>query len=402
MASDALSLLLAQALKDQESYKTEPLYQMGTQLGSYHPFGPESGLNGWQSLLVGALSGLGGGILQGIGRGMSSDSNSVESLAKVIGAAPAERESIAASDPKLSKYSSILKIADALDKQELTDFAEKERLKSALNPKLPKLVNMQQGSENVTYSQDPLTGELTKIAAGPKFAPRAETGISDLAGGKLAELAAALQGQEAPDEGTTAAFQNKDTARIATALLSQQGIGNRFSTDQVTQRKLAEKKSDAQNFINSADQVLKQLEKFNPNEDIAGASARAVEANLLPSSEAADLDRMLAGTTFEALKPTFPGQLSDAEREAMQNVMGRQAGVTVGKLKEILQRQKDKAALKFDTTLAIEQERGIKTDLKPFGAEKAAKEFDTPPPFDPITQRLLQNRKTGKFKVVAK
>lgn len=391
--ADALDLLAASLLRDQASYKTEdPFYSAGVGLDKVLQTAPAYHLKPWQSILAGVLGGFGSGVLKGIGTASADQkaSSIATKLATALQAAPEDRAELFKDIPGGAKYGALLGVQDVVDKEE----AKKSRrlLLDKLATQDPKIFQVQQGTQNITMQRDPLTGVVSQIGAGPKFAPRADTAIPDAAGSKLAQLAAALQGEETPDEGTAAAFQNKDTARIATALLQQQGVGNRFATDQTTQRKLADKKADAANFINSADAVLSKLEKFDPNEDIVGATARAVQAKILPDSEAADLDRMLAGTTFEALKPTFPGQLSDAEREAMQSVMGRQTGVTVGKLREILNRQKEKAALKFDTTLGIEQERGIKTDIKPFSAKSAA-----PPPVEGYKPGdKVRNPKTGQ------
>lgn len=415
--SDAFDLIAAQLLKDSNSYQQEdPFYMGGQGIDAVLATMPKYNLPGWQAALAGALGGFASGALKGYGQASADQKTS--SIATKLAAALEGDGSLAesfGSDPELQKYKVLAEVADLSEKRALKK-QKAEMLAKALMEK-PDRYEYQQGEQSISMERtpklvvDPQTGEQSivytthELGRGSKFAPRAETALNPAASSKLAQLAAALQGEEAPDEGTTAAYSDKDTGRMATALLQQQGVQGRFNTDQPTQRKLAEKKTDAQNFINSADQVLDKLGKFDKSEDVVGALSRAAEAGIMPNSEAADLNRMLDGLSFEALKPTFPGAISDQERQAIQQVMGRQSGVTVGKLKEILERQQEKAKLKFDTALDIETERGIKSSLKPFRDEASqtsvsGREFDTPPSYDRATQKIQQNPRTGKYRVV--
>lgn len=141
-----MNLILAQLLKEQDDYKTNPTYEMGValpQIAMQGALSPHSNLNPWEMLLVGALGGLGGGILQGIGQNMGQQSlnEKTTGIADLLGAeTEAERLLALETNPQLKQYGELFKIDDALDRREATEAAKLEKLKriqKILNNEVP-------------------------------------------------------------------------------------------------------------------------------------------------------------------------------------------------------------------------------------------------------------------------
>jgi len=102
--------------------------------------------------------------------------------------------------------------------------------------------------------------------------------------------------------------------------------------------KMFEEIGSAQDVARNAAGVMEALNKLPPDESIAGAMLRAVEAGIVKDSDAADLKRRLNLAIFPMLKPFFPGAISDEERRVLSQTMGGDLGVPVGTLKNIFER----------------------------------------------------------------
>lgn len=126
-----------------------------------------------------------------------------------------------------------------------------------------------------------------------------------------------------------------------------QGVQSRFESgqefkrtfDSSLNRKIFDKQAVADQFLTRKRNIDTALENFDPSETITGAIGRGIKANYLKDSDAADLQRQIKEAAFAALKPTFPGTLSDEERKEMLRVSGGDFGVPVGTIKKIFDRK---------------------------------------------------------------
>lgn len=183
--SSALALLLPELLKQQDAYKTEsPLYLSGQALGQFQPYGPQySKLSPLESLLAGALSGLGGGVLKGIAQQQSQSEQApiLDKLTQAL-AAPGKRDEILGSDPELAPYKSILGVGDAIDQRAMDEYSKKQELdeiaKVRFEPKDRNLLigpNEQQQHQTLVPTGDPdhpyAVSYVNEGQPGPRFAP---------------------------------------------------------------------------------------------------------------------------------------------------------------------------------------------------------------------------------------
>ena len=81
---------------------------------------PHYKLKPWQALLAGALGGFGSGVLKGIGTASADRKNAVitDKLAQALSTTGDEQQALFADTPELSKYGSLLKLQDLVDKRE--------------------------------------------------------------------------------------------------------------------------------------------------------------------------------------------------------------------------------------------------------------------------------------------
>lgn len=166
--ADVMDLLLAELIRDQDSYRSEPLYQLGGELMGQFPISKAYNMSPWERLAAGLLTGIGGSALQGIAKnqalsGLADKQSGIEALFSTSD--PAQRNLLLETKPELKQYDSLIKLGDALKQRELTDYAAKQQtedLADILSGKGARREVMDsQGvttQEEMTY--DPATGAL--------------------------------------------------------------------------------------------------------------------------------------------------------------------------------------------------------------------------------------------------
>ncbi len=170
---------------------------------------------------------------------------------------------------------------------------------------------------------------------------------------------------------------------------------DRKTFDPVMNRQLNNKLSDAERFLTRKQNIDTALSAFDESETIAGAMTRGVTANYIKDSDAADLQRQIKEAAFAALKPTFPGSLSDEERREMLRVSGGDFGVPIGTIKKIFDRKEQ--AIVGDTNRDIERmkDAGYQVPFKPIesrdGRSSVPKRLDGETP-----AQFLQRIKGGQ------
>lgn len=230
--ADILELLAAELLKDQDAYQQQPVYQLGSSLIDAAPIYGIKGagkVDPWESLLLGALSGFGGGALQGMAQAQQPESSTLRLAQALTG------------NDKLGEgglEEAVATLYKQAEEEKLSDFYAQEKFKALAeafaDPKDRKVlsgVDEIQERQTIVETGDPLNPyriEYQEIGRGPRFAPRQDTAVDPLVANKLAEMAAGLTGAPTDDPAMRAIYQNEDTARIANTLLSQEGIGERF------------------------------------------------------------------------------------------------------------------------------------------------------------------------------
>lgn len=148
----------------------------------------------------------------------------------------------------------------------------------------------------------------------------------------------------------------------------EKGFEFRRTFDPTINRELFNKQSAVDGFLTQKEGIAEALDKFDPNEGIAGAIGRGVAAGWVKDSEAADLKRQIDQVIFAMLKPTFPGQISDQERQVLQAAAGGDMGVPIGTLKRIFDRQENYLLKNVNKDLNRALDAGYQVPFKPMGS----------------------------------
>jgi hypothetical protein len=145
---------------------------------------------------------------------------------------------------------------------------------------------------------------------------------------------------------------------------------------------LYKRQTEAQKALTAFDSLDKTLSQFEPilgdKEELAGALLRNGAAKFSPNSDSAQVERELKGVIAIALKPNFPGNISDTEREYMQQVLGDQIGVSIPTLRQIAQSMKSRMIEGLDASRQNVVDSGIRMRLQPLG--KGSTGAPPPPP----------------------
>lgn len=328
--ADALDLLAASLLRDQESYKTEdPFYSAGVGLDQVLQTAPAYHLKPWQSILAGVLGGFGSGVLKGIGTASADQkaSSIATKLATALQAAPEDRAELFKDIPDGAKYGALLEVQDVQDKIE----AKKARqlLLEKLATQDPKIFQVQQGTQNITMQRDPLTGVVSQIGAGPKFAPRAETEVdpavqplfikqlarslgvgeddpSIAAAAKDIKAVTALRGLDANADISERFKANKDQVKRQTTLFGYEPIDDSF---QLSPTEL----DDLRNKVAATQEIKSKLEVLSDKDltQIAGQDAQT-QAALSASLFQAFRNKTGSGANLTANEKDLIDQMSPA------------------------------------------------------------------------------------------
>jgi hypothetical protein len=135
--------------------------------------------------------------------------------------------------------------------------------------------------------------------------------------------------------------------------------------DKTINRELLAKQNAVDAFLTQKEGIAQALDKFDPNESIAGAIGRGITAGWVKDSEAADLKRQIDQVIFAMLKPTFPGQISDQERQVLQAAAGGDMGVPISTLKKIFDRQENYLLKNVNKDLNRALAAGYQVPLEP-------------------------------------
>ena len=151
--SGVTDALVAQLLKEGDTRQSDPMYKYGAEFAQSGPaLSQAAGLNPWESLLVNALSGLGGGAIQGISQRLAKPSTTSQALTALLMPDGPERDK-AFEDPDLAKYKTVLDIEQRIkqqdSKEEAANFLAKQELQQiadAQSGKTTREVNRPDGS----------------------------------------------------------------------------------------------------------------------------------------------------------------------------------------------------------------------------------------------------------------
>lgn len=240
MGLEDLATLL---LQDQNAYKTEnPFYSAGTGLlgATVVPVGAD--VSPWEKLLIGALAGFGGGVLQGVGKtqAQSENTNKLSGLASLLGASSTDRQGIVSKNPELAQYEGLLEINEALDKAALTKLEKQEKIKDiAKSLSDPEMRTRISGSDEIQeerrYDPKSDTFSWVSIGQGPRFKPTPDSvtinaeknAVPEAAQGLVAERLAAALGLDASDPRVSSAATDFRVANFLRGIDSAEDINTR-------------------------------------------------------------------------------------------------------------------------------------------------------------------------------
>ncbi len=356
MADYLAGLLDAIGNQKKEYYATNPYIGAAQGIASYQP--ETSGLSPWQGFAIQALQGLGAGAAAGYGK-KQADEQTRDFAQKYFGALGGA-DPIAAfmADRELSQYAPAAVAYKENQRAEIDSHLAKQGIRRAQDGSWQAVPGAREALQSLEGTGDPLLQEALYLTRAGK--PLTEDHQKALAGAPLTV------------QKTADAISYRDSV--------QERYEDRKTFDSTLNRKLFEKQADAERFLTRKQLIDKTLESFDPNETIAGAFLRNVEAGAIRDSEAADLKRQIQEAAFAALKPTFPGALSDEERKAMMAVSGGEMTVPVSTIKKIFDR-KESAILK-DTNRDLNRaiEAGYQIQLSPLTSEPQNTALEAPTP----------------------
>lgn len=172
MAYDSLIRAL---LEDQSNeLLLSPAYTTGVGLRKSLGSLADYKLKPWEAVLAGALTGLAGGALEGIGRSTAESRNEAvtSKLLSALGSSGPDRLSALEGDPETSKYATLLKLQEVADKQALelglSEYEQKQKLQQALEMQHPKydITELGAGGRNKQVNAiNPYTLEATPLGS---------------------------------------------------------------------------------------------------------------------------------------------------------------------------------------------------------------------------------------------
>lgn len=230
---DPLELLAASLIKDQSSnLAQDPFYSAGTGIDEILSTMPHYKLKPWQALLAGALGGFGSGVLKGIGTASADRKNAVitDKLAQALSTTGDEQQALFADTPELSKYGSLLKLQDLVDKREQEQMKTKALAEMLMKPPTMRTIN--QGSTEIQQQYDPIGRTWEQVGSGPRWDPgRDNSGLNaaipEEVAQQLATAAAKAQGLEMPSPELIKTYSNARTAGLMNALTGDIGVQGR-------------------------------------------------------------------------------------------------------------------------------------------------------------------------------
>lgn len=353
---------LLQALAgEQQHYASQNPFIIGGQAVLKTPVYATEDTDPLQTALVQALQGLVGGFATSYGQGQVK-TQSDELMTKLQTALAGAQQGgslgealLADPDTRVLGETAYLEeqIRKAADARKQKELENQMVLKGQYD--MPESIDA--GTKDLIYGRDPTTGKPVKIGEYDK--PTYTHGGSGTLGMMpvTPEYARTLGIPEEEIPNYQYKWQTDQFQR-------ERGFG------MPTENKLWTAKNDVGKFVVDADYVLDQVKVIggaSPDESIGSAIARGTEGKLIKDSEAAELKRRIDQAIFAALKPNFPGAISDQERHAMSRVLAGDLGVPLQTIADIFERNKMASKAKFNLQLQNAQERGFAGDVSPFG-----------------------------------
>lgn len=152
--SDITSLLIAQMLKGQDSYKTDPLYTLGSQMLASPPIGKEYRMSTGERFAAGLLTGLiGGGLRQYAKASSKGDDADTLGLAQAL----ANKDTSGLNGKYKATADAILELEKQTKQQELSDFAAKKKLEAITDINTGKASTREIMNPNGVTTQNELT-----------------------------------------------------------------------------------------------------------------------------------------------------------------------------------------------------------------------------------------------------
>ena len=310
-------------------------------------------LKPWEAVLAGALTGLAGGALEGIGRSTAESRNEAvtSKLLSALGAKGEDRYNQLKDDPDTAKFATLLKVSDVADQQALelglSEYEQKQRLQQQIDMEHPKYsltqIGAGGGNEQVFGVNQYNVNDRVPIGEPyPKYDPTLRSGglpIPPEEAGTLAELASALSG--VPSEKLAPLYRSGEKARITSNLVAQRGTEGRSLRGVETKERMGgipgyEPISD--NFIQGSEEAAKLREKVGESqvaisllEDIAATK----DLNAITGQDAATLGALMGGLKIASRRLQGTGANYTKNEEGILNAMTPQiaAGDLFGALK---------------------------------------------------------------------
>ncbi len=244
---------LAALLQDQqEQYLLSNPYYLGA--AGIAKAGNTAGYDmpAWQKLLAGAVAGLGGGFLKGVGERQAEEKSTAlaSAFAEALETPKDKRDEIYAQNPDLKKMSAQMEMVEKTRERELSDFFVKEKQKqlAAALYDPPKTRERMDGPNLIQEQLNPITREWTQYGAGPRFKATPDSvtinndknEVPEAARSIVVEQLAKTLGMETSDPRLSAVSSDFRLVNMLNKLDSSQDVTNRFDANKADKDAMAQ------------------------------------------------------------------------------------------------------------------------------------------------------------------